>query len=159
MKRMPPKSKTRRSQESVCSIERCLHILSDRWSFLILREALLGGVTRFADFQRKLGIAPNVLTKRLDDLVRAGVLSKGAYQLPGSRTRFSYHATVAGKDLAVPLAALQQWGDEHNAPPDGPTVARRSAAGKSVRVGFLDESNKAVPASDVIFVKTAAYPK
>ena len=159
MQRMPSKSRTRRSHESVCSIERCLQILSDRWSFLILREALLGGVTRFADFQRKLGIAPNVLTKRLDDLVTAGVLTKRAYQVPGSRTRFSYHTTAAGKDLAVPLAALQQWGDEHNAPPDGPTVARRSAAGKSVRVGFLDEANKAVPASDVIFVKTAAYPK
>jgi hypothetical protein len=80
-------------------------------------------------------------------------------QGPGSRTRFSYHATAAGKDLTIPLAALQQWGDEHNAPPVGPTVARRSAAGKSVRVAFLDEANEAVPVSDVIFVKTAAYPK
>jgi DNA-binding HxlR family transcriptional regulator len=157
---MPPaKSRRPRSRQSLCSIERCLQILSDRWSFLILREAFMSGVTRFADFQRKLGIAPNVLTKRLDDLVTAGVLSKRAYQVPGSRTRFSYHATAAGKDLTIPLAALQQWGDEHNAPPVGPTVARRSAAGKSLRVGFLDEADEAVPVSDVIFVKTATYPK
>jgi DNA-binding HxlR family transcriptional regulator len=156
---MPPKSRRRRSHQSLCSIERCLQILSDRWSFLILREAFMAGVTRFADFQRKLGIAPNVLTKRLDELVTAGVLSKRAYQVPGSRTRSSYHATAAGKDLAIPLAALQQWGDEYNAPPGGPTVARRSAAGKSLRVGFLDEADEAVPVSDVIFVKTAAYPK
>jgi DNA-binding HxlR family transcriptional regulator len=147
-----------RSHEPVCSIERCLQILSDRWSFLILREALFSGVTRFADFERKLGIAPNVLTDRLESLVAAGVLTRRAYQVPGSRTRFSYHPTPAGHDLAVPLAALQQWGDEHNPPPAGPTVVRRSAAGKAVRVGFLDEGDQAVPASDVVFVKTAAHP-
>jgi DNA-binding HxlR family transcriptional regulator len=155
---MPSTSRARHSQEPVCSIERCLLILSDRWSFLILREALISGVTRFADFQRNLGIAPNVLTDRLEKIVKAGVLIKRAYQDPGSRTRFSYHATAAGKDLAVTLAALQQWGDEYNAPPDGPTVARRSAAGKAIRVAFVDEAGRAVPVSDVTFVKTDVYP-
>jgi DNA-binding HxlR family transcriptional regulator len=159
MQRMASTLRRSRSHEPVCSIERCLQIVSDRWSFLILREALIGGVTRFADFQRNLGIAPNVLTDRLENIVKAGVLTKRAYQDPGSRTRFSYHATDAGKDLAVTLAALQQWGDEHNAPPDGPTVARRSAAGKAVRVGFLDETDEAVLIGDVVFVKTAAYPE
>jgi DNA-binding HxlR family transcriptional regulator len=156
---MPPTSSARRQHEPVCSIERCLQILSDRWSFLILREALIDGITRFADFQRNLGIAPNVLTDRLDNLVNAGVLTKRSYQEPGSRTRRSYHLTAAGKDLAVPLAALQQWGDEHTAPPGGPTVDRRSAAGKPVRVAFLDEATKAVPVNDITFVKTAAYPR
>ena len=155
---MTSRSKARSRPEPVCSIERCLQILSDRWSFLILREALIDGITRFADFQRNLGIAPNVLTDRLENLVNAGVLTKRSYQEPGSRTRRSYHLTAAGKDLVVPLAALQQWGDEHNAPADGPTVARRSAAGKPVRVAFLDEANKAVPVNDLTFVKTAAYP-
>jgi DNA-binding HxlR family transcriptional regulator len=156
---MPRTPAAQRSQEPVCSIERCLRILSDRWSFLILREALIGGVTRFADFQHNLGIAPNVLTDRLDNLVKAGVLIKRSYQEPGSRTRRSYHLTGAGKDLAVPLAALQQWGDEHNAPPGGPTVARRSPGGKAVRVAFVNEANEAVPVNDLTFVETAAYPK
>ena len=152
-------STARRPPEPVCSIERCLEVLSDRWSFLILRESLIEGVTRFADFERKLGIAPNVLTNRLDRLVTAGALTTRAYQEPGSRTRHSYHPTAAGKDLAVPLAALQQWGDEHNPPRRGPTVARRSPAGKAVRVGFLDEADQPVANSDLSFVKTAAYPK
>ena len=156
---MTSRSKARSRPEPVCSIERCLQILSDRWSFLILREALIDGITRFADFQRNLGIAPNVLTDRLDNLVNAGVLTKRSYQEPGSRTRRSYHLTAAGKDLAVPLAALQQWGDEHNAPPDGPTVQRRSAADTPVRVAFLDETNQVVPVNDLAFIKTAAYPK
>jgi DNA-binding HxlR family transcriptional regulator len=142
----------------VCSIERCLQILSDRWSFLILREALLQGVTRFADFERNLGIAPNILTDRLNAIVAAGVLTKRAYQEPGLRRRVSYHPTAAGKELAVTLAALQQWGDEHNPPPGGPTVARRSPAGKPVRVGFIDEADRGVPVEDVVFVKTDAYP-
>src|SRR5262249_46785959 len=107
MPRTPSTPKTDRHREPDCSIERCLQVLSDRWSFLILREALRDGVTRFADFQRNLGIAPNVLTNRLDNLVAAGVLTKRAYQEPGSRTRFSYHATAAGQDLVVILAALQ----------------------------------------------------
>ena len=156
---MPPASRTRRPKEPVCSIERCLQILRDRWSFLILREALIGGVTRFADFERNLGIAPNILTSRLDDIVAAGVLVRRAYQEPGSRRRFSYHATSAGKDLAVTLAALQQWGDEHNAPPGGPTMARQSAAGKPVHVGFVGEDSRDVPVSDIVFVKTAAFPE
>jgi DNA-binding HxlR family transcriptional regulator len=156
---VPSKPRTSRPAEPVCSIERCLQVFSDRWSFLILREALLNGVTRFADFQRNLGIAPNVLTDRLGQIVKAGVLTKRAYQEPGSRTRFSYHLTRAGKDLAVVLSALQQWGDEHNPAPGGPTVVRESPSGKPVHVGFLDDGDQAVTREDVIFVKTAAYPK
>jgi DNA-binding HxlR family transcriptional regulator len=155
---MPPGSRKPRRSEPVCSIERCLQILSDRWSFLILREALLQGVTRFADFERNLGIAPNILTDRLNAIVAAGVLTKRAYQEPGLRRRFSYHPTAAGKELAVTLAALQQWGDEHNPPPGGPTVARRSPSGRPVRVGFIDEADRGVPVEDVVFVKTDAYP-
>jgi DNA-binding HxlR family transcriptional regulator len=151
-------SRTPRAAEPLCSIERCLQILSDRWAFLILREALLRDVTRFADFQQSLGIAPNILTDRLHAIVNAGVLTKRAYQEPGSRRRFSYHPTAAGRELAVPLAALQQWGDEHNPPPAGPTVARRSAAGRPVRVGFVDDADRGVPIEDVVFAKTAAYP-
>ncbi len=152
---MRSKSKT----GPVCSIERCFEVFSDRWSFLILREALLEDVTRFADFQRNLGVAPNVLTDRLNQIVKAGVLTKRAYQEPGSRTRFSYHPTGAGKDLAVVLSALQQWGDEHNPSSGGPTVLRESAAGTAVRVGFLDDSGQAIPLDEVRFTKTAAYPK
>ena len=60
---MTSRSKARSRPEPVCSIERCLQILSDRWSFLILREALIDGITRFADFQRSLGIAPRYSTR------------------------------------------------------------------------------------------------
>lgn len=43
--------------EEVCSIARTLEIVGDKWTFLVLREAALGKVTRFADFRDGLGIA------------------------------------------------------------------------------------------------------
>ncbi len=138
--------------EPDCSIDRCLFVLSDRWSFLILRDALMAGVTKFADFQKSLGIAPNVLTSRLENLVDAGVMTKRSYQEPRSRKRQSYHLTDAGRDLAIPLAAIQQWGDEHDPPRDGPSVERRSPSGGLVRVGFIDEADEPLSADDLSFV-------
>lgn len=123
-----------------------------------MREALLEGVTRFADFEHSLGIAPNILSARLDGLVKAGVLAQRAYQEPGSRTRHSYHPTPAGRELALPLAALQQWADEHDPPASGPTVARRSAGGKFVRVALMDETRNPVPVDQLVFQKTPTHP-
>jgi DNA-binding HxlR family transcriptional regulator len=68
-----------------CSIARSLGVLGERWTFLILREAM-DGVTRFAQFRDVLGIAPDVLTDRLTTLVEYGVMSRAPYQEPGSRT-------------------------------------------------------------------------
>jgi DNA-binding HxlR family transcriptional regulator len=150
--------KPTRATEPVCSIERCLQTLGDRWSFLIMREALLEGVTRFAEFERRLGIAPNVLSDRLERLVAAGVLTKRSYQEPGSRARRSYHPTPAGRDLALTLAALQQWADDHDAPTSGPTVARRSGAQRAVRVALVDDAGDPVALDQLVFQKTSAHP-
>ena len=53
--------------DQVCSIARSLEVIGERWTLLILRDALVG-LTRFEEFQAKLGIASNVLTKRLKRL-------------------------------------------------------------------------------------------
>jgi DNA-binding HxlR family transcriptional regulator len=144
--------------EPLCSIERCLASLSDRWSFLIMREALIDGVARFADFERNLGIAPNILSDRLDRLVKAGLLVQRSYQEPGSRARRSYHPTSSGRDLALPLAALQQWADEHDPPAAGPTLLRRSADGRAVRVALVDESQTPVKVDQLVFDRTPSHP-
>lgn len=146
------KSPPRTADEPECSLERCLLVLSDRWSFLIMRDALMVGIERFADFQKSLGIAPNVLTARLEQLVDAGVMTKRSYQEPGARRRQSYHLTQAGRDLAVPFAALQEWGDEHDPPRGGPSMERVSPTGAKVRVGLLDGANSPVPRYDFRFV-------
>ncbi len=147
-----------RDLDANCSIARSLGVLGERWSFLILREAFWG-TTRFADFRRILGVAPDVLTERLSTLVEFGVLTREPYQEAGQRQRYAYELTDSGRELSVVLGALQQWGDEHLPREGGPTVVRRRrGTRKAVHVGFLDSSGQEVPLDEVAMVRTAQYP-
>jgi DNA-binding HxlR family transcriptional regulator len=143
--------------ETPCSIARTLEVLGERWTFLVVREAL-SGTTRFADFRATLGVAPDILTNRLNTLVEAGVLERRPYQEEGRRTRHEYHMTPAGRDLRVVLGALQQWGDEHRPYSLGPTILRRSVDDRPLRIAFVDDDGREVPLDDVRFIRTAAYP-
>jgi DNA-binding HxlR family transcriptional regulator len=148
------RSRTAATSEPTCSIERTLRIFGDRWALLILREALIFGRSRFADFLEVLGIAPTVLTNRLETLVDAGVLEKRPYRDDGSRSRFSYHPTPSGEQLMTVLGALQQWGDDHIAPEGGPTSLRRTAGeNRPVSVAFVNDEGRSVPPSEVVFVE------
>ncbi|MDT5106362.1 MAG: hypothetical protein QOI25_3875 [Mycobacterium sp.] len=129
---------------ATCAIERSLAVVGDRWSMLILRDAL-AGITRFAEFQAQLGVATNVLAARLDKLVAAGVLRRQAYKDPGERARPEYRLTAAGFDLCVVLGALQQWGDTYMPLPGGPVTARcERNTGRPVSVSFIDESGSPI---------------
>jgi len=93
-----------------CPIARSLDALGEWWSLLILRDAFIG-LTRFDDFQQSLGIAPNMLTRRLKRLTEAGLLERQAYsQRP---LRHEYRLTAAGRDVFPVLAALGTWGGRH----------------------------------------------
>jgi DNA-binding HxlR family transcriptional regulator len=141
-----------------CSIARSLGVLGERWTFLILREAI-DGVTRFAQFRDALGIAPDILADRLTTLVEYGVMSREPYQEPGTRTRYAYKLTRAGEELHVALGSLQQWGDAHLPRADGPTIERRvRKTNRPVHVGFIDDRGREVAASDVATIRTSAYP-
>jgi DNA-binding HxlR family transcriptional regulator len=141
-----------------CSIERSLGALGERWTFLILREAL-DGATRFAQFRDVLGIAPDVLTDRLTTLVDVGVLRRVPYQDPGARVRDAYELTASGRELHVVLAALQQWGDKHLPCAVGPTIQQQTLDdNRPVHVGFVDERGREVELEKVAAVRTAAYP-
>jgi DNA-binding HxlR family transcriptional regulator len=99
-----------------CSIARALDQVGEWWSLLIVREATLG-TTRFDDFQRRLGIARNVLTARLNSLVEHGIFEKVVAE--GSERRTEYRLTDKGEALYPTLVTLMQWGDEwcgHKAP-------------------------------------------
>ncbi len=104
-----------------CSIGRSLDLLGEKWTLLIVREAWYG-VGRFADFERTLGCARNLLADRLHMLVAEGVLTTEPYREPGSRTRQRYVLTAKGKELLPVLVALREWGDRHLAGPEGPPV-------------------------------------
>lgn len=115
-----------------CSVARALAVVGERWSLLIVREAL-DGARRFGEFRTRLGIASNLLAARLDTLVTAGVLRRVPYQDPGDRQRFAYELTEQGMALRPTLVALLEWGDTYLADPQGPSVVvRHRPAGEEV---------------------------
>jgi DNA-binding HxlR family transcriptional regulator len=133
----------------ICSIARTLTILGERWTLLILREAL-AGKTRYADFERKLGLPSDTLADRLSTLVDYGIMTRGSYQEPGQRSRPSYHLTAIGRELHVVIGALSDWGDKHLPCEEGPSMLRRSRrTGRAVRVGFIDELGYEIHPDDV----------
>jgi DNA-binding HxlR family transcriptional regulator len=103
--------------EQVCSIARSLEVVGERWTLLILRDAVLG-LTRFEDFQESLGIASNVLTNRLKLLCDEGVLER--VPDPERPGRPKYVVTDKGRELAPALIVLMKWGDRYYPTPSGP---------------------------------------
>ena len=101
-----------------CPIARSLDRVGEWWSILILRDALRG-VTRFEDFRRSLGVAPNMLTRRLGALVEAGLLERRRYSEHPPRDE--YVLTDRGRDFRPVLQSLLAWGNRHFAP-EGPSV-------------------------------------
>ena len=101
-----------------CPIARSLERVGEWWSILILRDAFQG-VKRFDEFQENLGIAPNMLARRLKSLVEAGLLERRRYSERPPRDE--YVLTQAGRDFRPVLWALLAWGNRHFAP-EGPSV-------------------------------------
>jgi DNA-binding HxlR family transcriptional regulator len=101
-----------------CSVARCLEVIGEWWTPLILRDLFMG-ISRFDDFQARLGIARNILAGRLNRLVKAGVVEKVPYQ--AHPPRFDYRLTEKGVDLWKVLTAMREWGDRWEAPA-GPSV-------------------------------------
>ena len=105
-------------QKMHCPIARSLERVGEWWSILILRDAFRG-LSRFDQFEASLGIAPNMLTKRLSALVESGLLEKRAYS--EHPPRYEYVLTERGRDFRPVLWALLAWGNKHFAP-EGPSV-------------------------------------
>jgi DNA-binding HxlR family transcriptional regulator len=96
-----------------CPIARSLERVGERWSILILRDAF-HGLTRFDQFQSSLGIAPNILARRLKSLVEAGLLERRRYSAHPPRDE--YLLTERGRDFRPVIWSLLAWGNKHLAP-------------------------------------------
>jgi DNA-binding HxlR family transcriptional regulator len=103
----------------VCSIAGALALVGERWSLLIVRDVMLG-LRRFDELQAHLGIARNVLQRRLERLSEHGVLQRRLYE--EHPPRYEYRLTEKGLDLWPTIVSLMSWGDRHAAPPAGPPV-------------------------------------
>ncbi|MEU8824765.1 helix-turn-helix domain-containing protein [Streptomyces sp. NPDC048636] len=133
-----------------CSIARSLTVLGQRWTLLVVREAL-NGRTKFSEFQEALTVSTDVLAQRLEGLVEAGVLEKRPYRENGARERQAYHLTQAGWELVPVLAALMSWGDKYLADDAGPPALmchRRTR--QPVRVALVDADDRPVAIEDVV---------
>ena len=109
----------RKSFETMqCPIARGLERVGEWWSILILRDAFQG-LTQFDQFQKSLGIAPNMLSRRLNTLVENGLLERRRYSERPPRDE--YVLTERGRDFRPVLWAMLTWGNRHFAP-EGPSV-------------------------------------
>lgn len=123
---------------TACPMARALERVGEQWAALILRDAFYG-VKRFDEFQKSLGIAPNILTRRLNMLVEEGLLERRQYcEHP---PRFEYVLTDSGRDFRPILLMLMAWGNKHFSP-DGPALllADRST-GAIVDTVLVDRAN------------------
>jgi DNA-binding HxlR family transcriptional regulator len=120
-----------------CPIARALEHVGEWWSILILRDAL-HGLRRFDEFQKSLGIAPNMLTRRLNALVEAGLLQRRRYS--ARPPRHEYVPTQRGRDFHPVLVALVAWGNKHFAP-EGPSVLLvNTRSGEPAEPVLVDQS-------------------
>ncbi|HET6185177.1 MAG TPA: helix-turn-helix domain-containing protein [Acetobacteraceae bacterium] len=124
-----------------CPIARSLERVGEWWSILILRDAF-HGLTRFDQFQENLGIAPNMLARRLNALVEGGLLERRRYS--DRPPRYEYVLTERGRDFRPVLLSLLAWGNRHFAP-EGPSV-------------LLVDAETGQPADPVLVDRTSGKP-
>ena len=91
-----------------CSIARALEIVGEHWTLLVLRE-LFQGAGKFDELQKRLSIASNILSARLETLTAFGVVKRVQYQ--AKPARYAYKLTEKGVELLPVLLTLMHWGD------------------------------------------------
>jgi DNA-binding HxlR family transcriptional regulator len=133
-----------------CPVARSLECIGEWWSLLILRDAFQG-FTRFDEFQKSLGIAPNILSRRLAHLTQAGLFERRLYN--ERPPRHEYVLTDKGRDLFSVVMAIFAWGNKHLAP-KGETVliASRKTARRLDPILVDVRSKQPIMSLDVMLV-------
>lgn len=102
---------------STCPVSRTVDIVGDKWTLMILRDAF-EGATRFSQLQRSLGVAKNILSNRLHQLVAADVLA--VRPDAGGSAYHEYVLTNRGRELFHLVVALREWGADNAFDDDEP---------------------------------------
>jgi DNA-binding HxlR family transcriptional regulator len=118
-----------------CPIARSLEQVGEWWSILILRDAF-HGLARFDEFQKSLGIAPNMLARRLKALTESGLLERRRYSERPPRDE--YLLTKRGRDFRPVLWALLAWGNKHLAPEGRSVIVIDSETGAEADPVLID---------------------
>ena len=140
-----------------CPIARSLERVGEWWSILILRDAL-HGLRRFDEFQKSLGIAPNMLTRRLNALVEAGLLERRRYSERPPRDE--YVPTARGRDFQPVLVTLLAWGNKHFAPSGASVQLINTKTGAAVEPILIDRATgRPIQKPDYAFAPGPAAPE
>ena len=87
-----------------CPVAKAMELLDERWTVLVVRE-LLAGSTHFNDLRRGVPkMSPTLLSKRLQTLIRAGVVERSEVE-----GRTIYTLTECGRELVKVVDALGAW--------------------------------------------------
>lgn len=130
-----------------CSAARALEIVGERWTLLILRDAIFRNYVRYSQFSESLGVASNILAKRLEGLVAAGLMESRPAK--HRRDKHEYHLTPQGRDMKAVVVALTEWGDKWLGP--GPVAFHDSGNGRKVSLRFMaDDVTREVPPDIVV---------
>ncbi|MEV7197716.1 helix-turn-helix domain-containing protein [Streptomyces sp. NPDC093510] len=130
-----------------CSVARALEIVGERWTLLVVRDAIYG-VRRYNDFLVHLGIPRAVLAQRLQTLVGAGVLEKRS--CANAPSRHEYVITDRGLELWSTLCVLGAWGRDNYTEGEPLRIFRHAACGTELgTVGDCPACGVVVPPADV----------
>ncbi|MFF8730281.1 winged helix-turn-helix transcriptional regulator [Streptomyces sp. NPDC015171] len=132
-----------------CSIARALEIVGERWTLLVVRDAIYG-VRRYNDFLGHLGIPRAVLSARLRTLTEEGLLEKRRYQ--EAPPRDEYVITERGAALWPALRALGQWGRDHIDESRLRTFRHVDCGGRVESYGTCAACGTLVPVADVVMM-------
>jgi DNA-binding HxlR family transcriptional regulator len=124
-----------RTYDDPCGLARALNLVGERWALLIVRELLLGP-TRFTDLRRGLpGASQSVLTQRLGELERAGVLRRRRLGPPAGTP--AYELTDRGRELEPVLLGLSAWGSR------SPVVSTAELSGDALALAMRTTFDRA----------------
>lgn len=98
---------------SGCPINLTMELLGDRWSLVVLRDMMFGDHRTFNTLHRESeeGIATNILSDRLKQLVAAGLLTRASS--PDHKQKIIYSLTEPAIQLVPVFAAIGAWGRRH----------------------------------------------
>ncbi len=134
-----------------CGMALACELLGDRWTMLVIREAFYG-VTRFDDLRADLGAPRGILSTRLKGLVEAGILERRPYREGTARVRQEYCLTQRGKELALALIALMEWGDRNLQDTPSPLRVISKVTGEPLHIALVTAEGQAVAPEDVAYL-------
>jgi DNA-binding HxlR family transcriptional regulator len=134
-----------------------LDVVGDWWTLLIVRDALKG-VRRFGEFQKNLGMAKNILSTRLREMVAAGIMEMRPAEDGSAHSE--YHLTQAGERLQTVLVALRQWGEQYLYAPGEPMMMAvdKDKEEPLRRIELAAQDGRALTAADIA-VKEGRAPE